>query len=251
MKKVIVAHRGLSNHYPENTLIAFQKAFQTKANFIECDVYLSKDGVPVVIHDRDLKRTTTGTGYVDEQPLSELKSYSAGYPQKFGKKFSDEKIPVLSEVLDLVANHSIGILIEIKAWGPPYKSKSAASYNAKVGPVVYEYVLKKYSKLKDRMVFISFDQAILQSIRQLDASIRLGPIFFELPAHGSMADVALHLKTDLVIFNKTLLKMPSAFDKTNRVWHIVYTVLPSEFEQMERYDELTGFATNDADLAGC
>ncbi|WKB37060.1 glycerophosphodiester phosphodiesterase family protein [Terrilactibacillus sp. S3-3] len=64
MPIAIFAHRGLSIEYPENTMSAFKAAEQAGADGIELDVQLSKDGVPVIIHDESLERTTNGAGFV-------------------------------------------------------------------------------------------------------------------------------------------------------------------------------------------
>ena len=68
-----VAHKGASGERPENTLAAFERAVELKVDFIELDVHLSSDGVPVVIHDHDLDRTTNGTGPVRAATLADLK----------------------------------------------------------------------------------------------------------------------------------------------------------------------------------
>ena len=67
----IFAHRGLSSIYPENTLIAFEKALEYEIDGIETDVQLTKDGELVIIHDETLDRTTNGTGFVKDYTLKE------------------------------------------------------------------------------------------------------------------------------------------------------------------------------------
>lgn len=95
----IYAHRGSSATHPENTLSAFRAGLAKGADGIEFDVHLSEDDHPVVHHDYDLSRTTTGHGLVHEQKLSYLRSLSAG--AWFGGNFIDEQIPLLQEVLAL------------------------------------------------------------------------------------------------------------------------------------------------------
>jgi glycerophosphoryl diester phosphodiesterase len=107
-----VAHRGGAGHAPENTMSAFHNAFEMKADYLELDVHVSKDGELVVIHDPTVDRTTNGTGYVKDLTLEELKNLDAG--SSFAPEFAGEKIPTLSEVLDEFRG-KIGILIEIKA----------------------------------------------------------------------------------------------------------------------------------------
>ena len=90
---LIYAHRGASATHPENTLRAFRHALALGVDGIELDVHATADGIPVVIHDRDVGRTTNGSGYVDEIPLALVKTFDAG---------DGESVPTLAEVLALV-----------------------------------------------------------------------------------------------------------------------------------------------------
>ncbi|RLF07703.1 MAG: hypothetical protein DRJ64_02485 [Thermoprotei archaeon] len=102
-----VAHRGYSGMYPENTLLAFREAIKIGADMIEFDVRVSGDGVPVVIHDPSVDRTTNGHGLVKDLTLEELKKLDAGL---------GEKIPTLQETLNEVAG-KIGLNIHVKVTG--------------------------------------------------------------------------------------------------------------------------------------
>ena len=75
----VVAHRGDSAHFPENTMEAFLSAYKMGVDVIETDVHLSRDGVVVIWHDDTLDRNTNGTGKIEDHTLEELKSYDAGY----------------------------------------------------------------------------------------------------------------------------------------------------------------------------
>ena len=77
-----IAHRGFKGAYPENTMLAYEKAVETGADGIEFDVHLTKDGELVIIHDETLERTTDGKGLVKDKTLYELKKLNAskGYP---------------------------------------------------------------------------------------------------------------------------------------------------------------------------
>ena len=81
----IIAHRGASGNAPENTLAAIQMASDHGASWIEIDVNISRDGVPVLFHDDGLSRCSNGTGLVIEHSLSSLKSLDAG--SWFGDEF--------------------------------------------------------------------------------------------------------------------------------------------------------------------
>lgn len=107
-----VAHRGASGYAPENTIAAFDKAVEMKADYIEIDVQRSKDGELVVIHDTTVDRTTDGSGPVQSLTYNELRNLDAGSFK--GTEFAGEKIPSFDEILDRYHGKT-GILIELKA----------------------------------------------------------------------------------------------------------------------------------------
>jgi glycerophosphoryl diester phosphodiesterase len=104
-----IAHRGASAYEPENTLRAFARAIEMGATLIELDVHLSRDGYPVVIHDADLSRTTTGTGRVSDLTLDEIQCFDAG---------RGEHVPTLAEVIDLMRG-KVQLYIELKGQQTP------------------------------------------------------------------------------------------------------------------------------------
>jgi glycerophosphoryl diester phosphodiesterase len=91
LARPVVAHRGASGDWPENTLLAFSRAVEAGADALECDVRISADGVPVIIHDPTLDRTTGGRGPVHRLPLAALRTLDAG---------RGERIPTLDDLLD-------------------------------------------------------------------------------------------------------------------------------------------------------
>jgi glycerophosphoryl diester phosphodiesterase len=109
----IIAHRGSSEEAPENTLLSFRLGFE-QADACELDIHLTKDGHVVVIHDADTRRTAGLDRPVALQTLSELKALDAGKYK--GEKFAGERIPLLSEVLELIPDRK-RLFIEIKC-GP-------------------------------------------------------------------------------------------------------------------------------------
>lgn len=163
MNPLIMAHRGASGNAPENTMAAFQLAVDEGADGIELDVHLSKDGEIVVIHDDTLNRTTNGTGNVHEKDLAELKTYDAG--SWFDPKFSEERIPLLQEVIDILPE-SVFLNIEIKN-----------------SPIVHTGIeqklvdlLEKNNRLNDTIIS-SFDHESLYTIKKLAPELKIGIIY--------------------------------------------------------------------------
>ena len=112
---LIVAHRGLLRHAPENTLANFRACLELRIGF-EFDVERSKDGQLVCIHDHTVNRTTNGSGKVSELTLAELKELDAG--SWFDPQFAGEKVPTVEEVLKLIAEYrryDVLIAVDLKA----------------------------------------------------------------------------------------------------------------------------------------
>lgn len=112
MKKMkIWAHRGASGYAPENTMEAFSEAVRRKADGIELDVQLTKDGEIVVIHDEKLERVSNGTGWVKDYTLKELRKLN------FNKTFPEQgsaRIPTLKEVYELMKKEDMLVNVELK-----------------------------------------------------------------------------------------------------------------------------------------
>ena len=111
MKPLGIGHRGASAYAPENTIAAFNRAFDMGADGIELDVELTKDGVPVVFHFSTPNHPTHGIRSLSAMTLAEVKHLDAG--AWFDEKFRSERIPTLTEVLDAVGSRG-KIVVEIK-----------------------------------------------------------------------------------------------------------------------------------------
>jgi len=158
----IVGHRGGSAGYPENTLINFRRAVSSGADGVEFDVQMTNDGEVVVIHDEMIDRTMNGRGLVKNYSLKELKELSAG--QYFDSKFSCEKIPTLSEVLEVVRLLPI-INIELKNFLPyPGLEKKVIE------------ILDEHS-VKEKTVISSFNHQSLKKIQEIDRNVKTAALF--------------------------------------------------------------------------
>ncbi len=109
---LITSHAACKGHAPENTLAGVEKAIALGADAIEIDVHCTADGVPVLLHDDTVDRTTDGTGDVRQMPLEVVRALDAGARQ-FVPQFHGAPIPLLSEVLDLTKGRVL-LQIEIK-----------------------------------------------------------------------------------------------------------------------------------------
>jgi glycerophosphoryl diester phosphodiesterase len=136
-----IAHRGSTHMAPENTLPAYEKAIELGYDYAEVDVNYTKDGVPVLMHDDKVDRTTDGKGPVSDFTLEEIKKLDAG--SWFGKeaKFKGTRVPTLEEALQTMQGR-IKIYIDQKF--PPR-------------PVVLE-LLKKYGFYPDRVLIVGANE---------------------------------------------------------------------------------------------
>lgn len=109
----IIGHRGACATAPENTLESLHTAADMGAEWVEIDVKLTKDGVPILFHDDTLERTTNGSGPVADTLYEDIQNLDAG--NWFGHSFTGSKIPTLEEALDVMLERGLGMNIEIKA----------------------------------------------------------------------------------------------------------------------------------------
>lgn len=163
-RPLIIAHRGASAYAPENTMASFVKAMEMKSDGIEIDVHMTKDNVLVVCHDEKVDRTTDGEGFIKDFNLSELKKLDAG--SWFGEEFKGQRIPELSEVLELIKDTDILLNIEIK--------------NA---PIIYPDIEKKTINMiteygmEDRVIISSFNHYSLIEVKKINPRIKTGILY--------------------------------------------------------------------------
>jgi glycerophosphoryl diester phosphodiesterase len=148
----VIGHRGAAGHAPENTIASLRKAAELGAGWVEFDVKLSRDGVPVLFHDDTLDRTTDGTGAVADKTFSELKTLDAG--SWYGRAFAGEPVPSLEAALTEAAALGLGCNIEIK----PARGADTATARA-AGETVTR------TGLSVPVLFSSFSEAALTALR--------------------------------------------------------------------------------------
>ncbi len=145
----IIAHRGASHDAPENTLASVKLGWKRNADAVEVDVYLSKDGKIVVIHDENTKRTTGHDGLVHKMTWAQLRQLDAGNWKN--KTFNGEPIPLLSQLLETIPNGKY-LVIEIKC-GPEIIQPLAA-------------LLKKTKTPLSKTAIISFSYSVVVAAKK-------------------------------------------------------------------------------------
>lgn len=154
----VTGHRGASLEYPENTMLSFEQAVAQNADWIELDVQLTKDGVPIVMHDSNLRRTTGVDRDIWDVTYDELKDLDAG--SFLSPQFSDQRIPTLNEVLDFAKSRHINLNIELKPTG----------HETDFVPLVVNEILDH--NFQNNCVVTSQKYGILQDIKEYDPAIQ-------------------------------------------------------------------------------
>ncbi|MCL2840160.1 MAG: glycerophosphodiester phosphodiesterase [Defluviitaleaceae bacterium] len=163
MKTKILAHRGASAYRPENTLEAFSLAIEQKADGLELDVHMTKDGEVVVAHDLRLERVSDGVGRICDYNLAALKTLN------FNKCFPDYErctVPTLAEVYELVANTNLIVNVELKTTEELYPSLPE-----KLIRLEQEYAMK------GRVLYSSFNHYSLKALQQFDSDADIGLLY--------------------------------------------------------------------------
>ena len=155
------AHRGFSGKYPENTMLAFQKAVEIGADGVELDVQLTKDGEVVIIHDETIDRTTDGKGYVVDYTYEELSKFNASYIYTGEMGFN--KIPTLKEYFELVKDLDFVTNIELKT-----------GINQYLGIEEKVYKLIKEYKLEKKVIISSFNHFSVLRMKKIAPELKCG-----------------------------------------------------------------------------
>src|SRR5580704_13872202 len=208
----ILGHRGARSLAPENTIEAFILAMDYGADGVEFDVSLSQDGIPVVIHDRSVNRTTDKTGLVKDLSFRSLEKLNAS---KLKPGFEKTKIPSLKKTLECLPDNSVAN-IELK-----FKGNFSESY-------FIQKILEEISPHKNRLNLIisSFDARLLLILRKLDPSLVLSLILSPKDRYWSKAlkylsavrPDALHISGDL--FSRFLLRLMRRAKLKVAIWTI-------------------------------
>ncbi len=157
----ILGHRGFAGIYPENTMLAFRKAYESGCDGIELDVQTTKDYEVVIIHDEDIQRTTDGIGMIKDYTLKELRQFNAGVHYQEGNEF--HPIPTLKEYMEWACHKDILTNIELK--------NSVYYYNNLENDVLN---LIREFQLEGKILLSSFNHASILKCKQLNSKIPVG-----------------------------------------------------------------------------
>ena len=210
----IIAHRGASGDYPENTLLAIEHAIAQQADAVEIDVF-AVDGELIVIHDHHLSRTTNGQGSIYQYSLDQLLQLDAGRGQR---------IPTLWQVLQLLAPTSLWLNIELKG-------------DNTVAPLLplLANAERELAFSPQRLVVSSFNHHLLAALKQQRPSLKLGALTASLPLHyAAFASElgAYSVNCDVSFINQAMVEDA----KTRGLKVFVYTVdQADDIARLQRY----------------
>ena len=217
-KVEITAHRGALRTHPENTLIAMQKAIEIGADFSELDVQETSDGVLVLYHDKNLKKTTGVDIGIWEISYDSISKLEAG--AWFDPKFKGEPIPKLEDIMDEVKG-KMKLNIEIKMNG------HQKQLTEKVVQLVED---KKYIS---NCILTSFDLDAIDKVEKLNKNIKTGYILREIPENRDIFNSGV----DLISAHKTMVN--DAFIKKAHKHNLeVHVWIVNEPEEMKKFIQL-------------
>lgn len=153
-----INHRGYNKEAPENTLSAFKLSSERGFKYVECDVRATSDGVPVLLHDETVDRTSNGTGYISELSFERVRTLDFGMWKN--TQYTGEKIPTFEEFIALCKSLGLHAYVEIKSFEEALLKKLVA-------------ITRMYG-MRDKVTYISFNSGALAKIRALDSKARIG-----------------------------------------------------------------------------
>lgn len=174
-KNTVIAHRGASAFYPENTLEAFDGAHRLGAQWVETDVMLTQDGIPVLFHDDTLERMTGEKKHIATLDYDDLKRKDVG--SWFDPKFAGACVPTLAQGLDCLNKLHMSLNLELKPTVGKDKETAIAAIKT----------LREFGFSKDRLIISSF------SLLALEEAYKIAPEY----AYGWLADKYEDLKVGL------------------------------------------------------
>lgn len=203
----ILGHRGFHGHFPENTMIGFERAYLAGADGIELDVQLTSDGEVVLFHDMDLDEITNGQGRMDKYPLVELQKLKMDLDN--AKGLEAQRIPTLREYLKWASG--------LEGWQTNIELKVDTNEDLGLEKAVYDLIQE--FECQDQVFISSFYFEPLVRMRALDPDIKIGFLVWEYTDEEVKDMVNSGIPEEQIVFSEKTLKMMKD--------HKIYNVNPS------------------------
>lgn len=245
-KIILAAHRGDKKRFPENTMPAFDSALRFGVDMIETDVHMTSDGHLIIMHDRNLKRTTGFDGFTDKTSLEDIRKLDAG--SWFSTEFSNTKVPTLEEFIFLIKDTDILINWELKDYPRDVGDDFAFRTADKLIDAIKKHGLEKRSMIN------SFSDRVLEYVFQKYGT--------EFPIHGQgiyhcqrTIDAATTTKEEMYTWcclypnqsGHSPLDYPENFEHCKQHGILTCVCVADDFNAYKRYIELgcRMFTSND------
>lgn len=210
----VIAHRGASATRPENTEVAFQYAYELGAKWLEFDVILTKDLVPIIHHDYNCGRTLPGSGFIHEKNYDELKTLDCG--SWFGAGYANARCMTLASLMQFCQQCDLGMNIELKA------------VNDEIVTSLVEAIVTVYQQQSipaHKLLFSSFNWTCLQVLRRQLPTVALGVLAEDydetvLAMAKALSAYSIHLSAQAI----TITNLPKILSAINNYKLMLYTV---------------------------
>ncbi len=182
----VIGHRGAKAYAPENTLESIATAASLGVEWVELDVKLTRDNVPIIFHDEELDRTTNGSGKVAETNYEDIQQLEAG--SWFADSFAGIKIPTLEEAIDIILRHNLGLNLEIKPC--PGREKETAE-------IALDHLSQIWDDM-DKLLISSFQHVSLETAMDLAPDYARGLLIGGEEMPENWREVAAYLEASTI-----------------------------------------------------
>lgn len=218
----LVAHRGYTARYPENTLIGLKAALALGVPWVEFDVQINADKQPFVFHDARLTRTTGRNAVIHKQTAADLSTIYAAEPDRFGRQFESEPIPRLEQVLETLTKFPAAqAFVEIKSESIEYFGVEEA----------VSAVIRPLLPYAQQCVLISFDHSALRYSKSV-SDLRTGWVVRHLDKRNH--DAAQLLQPDFLFYNVKRLRTNTRLWQANWRWVCYEVNTPEKLEALNK-----------------
>ncbi|MCI5060711.1 MAG: glycerophosphoryl diester phosphodiesterase [Alphaproteobacteria bacterium] len=209
----VIGHRGACAYAPENTLESLHAASDLNVTWVEFDVKLTSDGIPVLFHDDTLERTTNGSGNMADTPYAELQNLECG--SWFADSFTGIKIPTLEEAVEVCLQHDLGMNVEFKPC--PGREKETAE-------IALDHLSQIWDE-NDKLLISSFQHVCLEAARDMMPDWNRGLLLGGEELDPKWKDLADYLDVKTVNVGSNLAKREVIEDIIDEDLHpLIYTV---------------------------